>query len=193
MAEQAEVSLLPEKKTKKPYVPAEEKPEHKAMFLFYERLGKIRSIPKVAKEFGKSVSFITTLSRAFKWQERLIDNIKRDPIVSGTEKHVDSSRLKIIGVINDVIDTLGALALISKNIKITGLETPEDQQRVAILTKALHVYGVRITTPKDLRDLVSVLKDIIDFKSGAFQGEQAKVAKSTVNIDKLLILKGLDD
>jgi hypothetical protein len=173
------------------YVPKKESSTHRAMFEFYKNLGKIRSLPRVAKHFGKSVPFVSTLSRAFNWQDRLQQSVQLDPVVSATSAGMDASRTKIAGFINDITDTLVEMSDLSRKIKtsVTG-ETEEDKKRADVLVRALSVFGVRISTPRDLRDLVAVLREIQDFKSSV---PPPVPSKTTMNIEKAVIISGLDD
>jgi hypothetical protein len=181
------------RKLKGAYVPKAEKAEHRAYYAFYERLGKNRSLPKVAKEFGKSLPFISTLSRAFRWQERIHQNEKeiKDPVVIGTRDKVDSSRTKLVTVVHDVTDTLYELSKLSRKIKDSneGILSSEDTKRTETLLVALRVFGIEITKPKDLRDLISVLKDIVDFQGSVPEGSP-KIEIG--NVEKLLLIKDLD-
>jgi hypothetical protein len=181
------------RKLKGAYVPAAEKAEHRAMYVFYEKLGKNRNLPKVAREFGKSVPFISTLSRAFRWQERIHQNEKeiKDPVVIGTKDKVDSSRTKLVTVTHDIVDTLYELSKLSRKIKDSELSelSEVDTKRSEVLLVALRIFGVEVSKPKDLRDLISVLKDIVDFQGSAPEGPQKM---EIANVEKLLIVKDLD-
>ena len=180
------------RKLKGTYVPKAEKPEHRAMFNYYEGLGKARSLPRVAREFGKSLPFISTLSRAFRWAERIRGHEKeiRDPVVTATKDKVDASRVKLAAVVGDVTDTLYELSKLSRKIKDSENGLSEvDAKRSETLLTALRIFGVEITKPKDLRDLVSTLKDIVDFAGSVPEGPQKM---EIANVEKLLIVKDLD-
>ena len=186
-----EPDVLP-KKLRGVYVPKAETPVHKAMYEYYKSLGKSRSIPKVAHYFGKSVPFVSTLSRAFRWGERLYDQSEKniDPVVRNTAGQMDSSRTKIAGFVSDIADTLFELSDLSKKIKSSpNGETEDDKKKAGILIQALHVFGVSVRTPKDLRDLISVLKDIQDFKSDV---TAPPPGKTTMTIEKAIIIKDLE-
>jgi len=193
MSEPIENPPVVAKKLHGVYVPKAEKSEHRAYYSFYEKLGKTRSLPRVAKEFGKSVAFISTLSRAFRWQERLQQSEKeiKDPVVIGTRSKVDASRVKIVTVVDDVSDTLYEMALLSRKIKASedGSMAPVDEARALTLLKALRVFGFDINKPRDLRDLISVLKDVVDFQTGEIP---TTLGKTDVHIEKILIVKDLD-
>ena len=182
------------KKLKGVYVPDVEKPEHKAMFQYYVNLGKARSLPKVAKEFGKSVAFISTLSRAFGWKDRLVKAGERsiDPVVVSTKSSVDSTRKRMVEVIDDVMDTLHELTLISKKIKASQETeiTDADKKRLTVLITALRVYGFEIGKPKDLRDFISTLKDVTGFNDDNIPASIS--SKTDIHADRVLIVKGLD-
>lgn len=181
------------RKLKGGYVPKAEKPEHRAMFVFYEKLGKSRSLPRVAKEFGKSVPFVSVLSRAFRWQERIRQNEKeiKDPVVIGTKDKVDSSRTKLVTVTSDIVDTLYELSKLSRKIKDSEVSelSEADAKRSEVLLIALRIFGVEVSKPKDLRDLIQVLKDIVDFQGSVPEGPQKM---EIANVEKLLIVKDLD-
>jgi hypothetical protein len=181
------------RKLKGAYVPKAEKPEHVAMYNYYNSLGKSRSLPRVAREFGKSLPFISVLSRAFRWSERIRDHEKKvhDPVVTATQSKVDASRVKLVAVVGDVLDTLHELVLISKKIKASedGVLAQADLKRTETLLTALRIFGVEVSKPKDLRYLISVLKDIVDFQGSVPEGPQKM---EIANVEKLLIVKDLD-
>jgi hypothetical protein len=185
--------VIKPKKIKGGYTPAAETAVHRAMFTFYERLGKNRSLPKVAKNFGKSVPFISTLSRCFRWQERIHQHDKeiKDPVVIATQDKVDSSRTKLVTVTHDIVDTLYELSKLSRKIKDSELSelSEADEKRSTVLLVALRIFGVEVSKPKDLRDLISVLKDIVDFQGSVPEGPQKM---EIANVEKLLIVKDLD-
>jgi hypothetical protein len=175
------------------HFPKAETVVHRAMYAHYLKLGKTRSLSRVAKEFGKSVAFISTLSRCFRWAERIREQEQAitDPVVAGTLGPVDASRVRLVEVVNDVVETLHELMQVSKKIKASDAEfdgSPE-QTRAVILLKALRVFGIEIAKPKDLRDLISVLKDIVEFKAGAIPTPQGK---TDINIEKVLIVRDLE-
>ncbi len=149
------------------YVPTVEKAEHRAMFSFYEQLGKDRNFKKVAKEFGKSASLIAILSATFHWVARISQNeaILKDPIIAATKFQVDDVRTKLVTVVHDIADTLYELAMLSKKTKLDQIEklNETDQKKVASLNTAMGVFGVELKNPKALRDLLAILKEVVRF------------------------------
>lgn len=175
------------------YAPALETAEHKEMFAYYASLGPSRSLSKVAKQFGKSVSLIGSISRAFKWRERIIQAEREmlDPIVKLTQTQVNDSRLKMVFVINDITDTLHQLAYISQQIKETSDDDPIKQYGTKIrrLGKALETYGITIKSAKDLRDLVSTLKDVLRFNEDLVASKVDGDTNNTqINVEEMTLV-----
>lgn len=176
------------------YAPALETTEHKEMFAYYASLGPARTLAKVARQFGKSVSLVGTISRAFKWRERLIQAEREvtDPIVKLTQTQVNDSRLKMVFVINDITDTLHQLAYISQQIK----ETDEDESikqygpKIKRLTRALETYGITIKSARDLKDLVATLKDVLTFNEDMVAKKVEGDINTQVNVEEMkLVIK----
>src|SRR4030066_990604 len=96
-SDEEQPAALPTKKVIKGYVPAIERAEHRAMYLFYQNLGRQRSLKRVADHFGKSTAFLANLSRAFEWQNRLLafEQEIRDPVVTDTKEKGDDSGGKL--------------------------------------------------------------------------------------------------
>jgi hypothetical protein len=188
--------MNPSKKNVLKYVPSEEKPQHKAMFSFYSSLGKKRSISQVAKEFGLSKSFVGTLSRAFQWQERIrrSEEIADDPVIKSVEVKVTDSRKRLVDVVHDIIDTLHELFTIAAVIKRDN-RVPDDkeQARIDTLQVCLRFYGFESKSPKDIRDLVSILKEIMGFGKTTVPPKTGDIKiEGDVNIEQSLTIKDLD-
>ncbi len=175
------------------YIPSVEKPEHRAMYAFYHSLGKNRTIQKVAKEFGRSVSYISTLSRAFQWQLRIktTDQEITDPVIAATKDKVDDARRKLVSVVHNITDTLFEMSELSTKVKQNDLEELNDQdlRRAKILVLALQTFGIHIEKPKDMRDLITVLKEITKFNADALS-QSTGSGTQEINIDKMqLVIK----
>lgn len=163
------------------------------MFVFYEQLGKDRNFDKVAKEFGKSTSFVSILSRRFQWMERVRQNdkVSTDPIVALTKPQVDKVRTQLVTVVADIADTLHELALISTRIKLDSIQSMSaaDQAKVNSLNAAMSVFGVELKNPRALKDLLAVLKEVTRFNdddgkasSGADRRTQIHAPNATLII-----------
>ena len=148
------------------FQPQIEKGQHRAMFMFYDQLGADRSLPKVAKEFGVSVTWVANLSRTFGWTNRIKrKELEEDPVITSTKSSVDSVRTKLVAVVFDVTDTLYELSQLSSKAKLENLEqlNEVDQKKVTTLNTAMRVYGFDLDKPKALRDLLAVLKEVTHF------------------------------
>lgn len=153
-----------------------EKKEHRLMFAYYRSLGSSRSLAKVAVEFGKSHGVVRQYSMIFRWAQRLKDEERKefyeDPVVVATKQVVDASRLALANVISEIADTLGQMTGFSKDIKSgmipinpDGSLNAEYQNKIQALTESLRVFGLVIEKPKDIKDLVAILKDIVKFNT----------------------------
>jgi hypothetical protein len=171
-----------------------ERPEHKQMYLFYERLGHKRSLRRVAKEFGRSFSTVALTSRTFGWTQRVkqAESIVKDPVMSVSQPKMDNSRLDIIGVVGEITLILGEMTELSKDIRKNQKSdlNGRDSIKMKSLVNALSVYGIKIRTPKDLRDMIGTLKDIMDFNKGRENPLDTPHQNTQVNVKELnLVIK----
>ena len=159
-------------------LPKVEKQEFQEMFAFYEGLGKGRTLRKVSEQFGKSLPYISMISRAFKWRERLerMESLPIDPLVSKIKPQTDDTRTKLATIVNDVVDTLHELAFISKAIK-RGQPPAEYEMRRVQLLAALGTWGFEWKSPKSFKELVDTLKEVVQFNDHGPGGGN----KTTVN------------
>lgn len=181
-----------------PNLPVIEKPEHQEMYRFYESLGKARTLQKVATQFNKSKSLIQLISRSFSWKQRIqaVETKPIDKVVADTKDQVDDVRIKLIGVVQDVTDTLHELMFISKRIKQgqgyiphaeLGMSVidPQLQSRANQLFDALKIWGFTWKTPGQFKQLISTLKEISEFNSSGNGQPSTKVRSATqINADK---------
>ena len=180
------------------YVPAVERSEHRAMYLFYAGLGKDRTLAKVGKHFGKSMAFISNLSRAFNWLARIKTQEMElsDPVVVETKDKVDASRKKLVDVVYEIADTLHELTGISKKIKAGevkvdsgGVVTGVHVDRLNILHTSLKVFGFQVDSAKGVRDLISILREVVKFNVDTGQATEAGAKRTPdVRIDKVQLL-----
>jgi hypothetical protein len=177
------------------YVPQVEKPVHREMFAYYASLGKNRNLQKVAKQFGKSVELIAAISRAFSWQNRikLAREQITDPLLIMIKDKVDATRKNLVSVVMEVVDTMSEMVQISRTLKEDGKMTQELADRSVVLNQAMRVFGIEITNPKDMKDLILVLKEITKFNESTGKetkeiNPQQNVEQATqINIAKLVI------
>jgi hypothetical protein len=166
------------------YLPKVEKPEHQEMYAFYENLGDKRTLAKVGEKFNKSRAGIALIARAFHWAER-IDHLKtlkyQDPLLIQNKTKLDRSRKQMILVVDEVTETLGEMAYISKDIR-HGHMTPEKEARLAELQRALDIWGFEWKSPKDLRTLMQTLKEIKIFNEES--GKTAPTNATQINAEK---------
>ena len=185
--------VVPARTDIKGYVPAVETAVHRAMFQYYLNMGKDRSLTKVAKQFGKSPSFLANLSRAFQWQDRVLtfEQEIKDPVVTETRDKVDDSRRKLVDVVHDITDTLHQMMVLSKRIKNSGSEPNEvDKANSRMLIAALQVFGLRIEKPSGLKALVAVLRDIVQFnvESQPSVGKDLSKGPYIGNVEKMALV-----
>lgn len=187
--EVTKVAVLPlQVKTYIKGAPRIERPEHRSMYAFYERLGGKRSLRKVAREFSRSMATISLISRAFNWQDRICqyEAITKDPIVTVSKPKMDNARLDIVCVVEEITTILGEMTKLAKAIRkgakdeMSGLE----KDKMKALINALSVYGIRIRTPKDLRDMVGTLKDVMEFGKASPISE-GSLKSAQVNVDTM--------
>lgn len=161
------------------------------MYAYYESMGDKRSLQKVAEKFNKSRPSIALIARAFKWAER-IDAVHkkaaRDPLIAEQKPRIDSTRKKLIKVVEEVSDTLSEMADISRKIKKDGLQidghlSPELQEKVGRCSAALSVWGFEWKSPKDLRALIQTLKEVKDFTEEP-GGKSAPTNATQINTEK---------
>lgn len=148
------------------HLPKKETMQHREMFAYYWRLGKDRSLRKVAREFGVSLPTVLAVSRAFGWQERIktYERELKDPVLVDIKLDVDDSRRKLVYVVHELVGILEELVKIAQEIKAGNDGSEETSKRVEELHDALKVFGLQLKTPKDLRDLVMTLKEVEDFR-----------------------------
>lgn len=180
---------------KKTYLPQIERPVHREMFAYYASLGNGRNLQKVAKQFGKSVQLIASISRAFGWQDRmkLAQQQITDPLLIMVKDKVDATRKNLVSVVMEVVDTLSEMVQVSQQIKSGGIMTQELVDRTELLNNAMKVFGIEITNPKDMKDLMLVLKEIVRFNESTGREPKEANTQNTVeqatqiNISKLVI------
>lgn len=176
---------LPEAVEKKfpPYMPKEERPEYRKMYEYYAKMGHKRSLRKVAKEFSRSVQNLSVISRRFGWVERvkLFDSVYSDPVTNIIKPQMDGARRDIVNVVSEVTLVLAEMTELSKKIRKNGIDQLEskDKKKMNSLINALSVYGLRIRTPKDLRDMIGTLKDVMEFNKGVAPTPPAAGAHAT--------------
>jgi len=136
------------------------------MFAFYDSLGNGRTLKKVSEQFGKSLPYVSIISRSFKWRERIerMESLPIDPLIHKLRPQTDDSRTKLSTVVNDVVDTLHEMAFISKSIK-RGQASPEYLARLTQLQEALAVWGFEWKSPRSLKELADTLKEVINFNT----------------------------
>lgn len=159
-------------------LPKVEKQEFQEMFAFYDGLGKGRTLRKVSEQFGKSLPYISMISRAFKWRERLerMEAFPIDPLISKIKPQTEDTRVKLATIVNEVVDTLHELSFIAKSMK-RGVAPDEYNARRDQLIAALQVWGFEWKSPRSLKELVDTLKEIVNFnEQGPGSGN-----KTTVN------------
>lgn len=191
--------LLPERDRSNlpsPYLPKEEKPEYQAMYAFYEQLGDTRTLAKVADKFNKSRASIALVARAFRWAERiesLRHSVAQDPLIHQQKPRIDSTRKKLIKVVEEVADTLSEMANISRQIKREGVDatgnvSPELQQKLRLYGTALSVWGFEWKSPRDFRSIMQTLREIKEFaeeptnKGGPTSATQINAEKFELHI-----------
>ncbi len=171
-SEMTEVSTatpnLPAKRTKTlPRYPKYERPEYQKMYAYYQGLGPGRSLRRVAQEFHKAACTVSLISRAFEWQLRLKQNLDliNDPFSMLAKPGVEKARQDVVNLLCEVTTIFAEMTDLAKIIRLSGVgELREDQKlRKKSLINALDVFGVQIRTPKDFRDIVATLKDVMDF------------------------------
>lgn len=173
--------------------PQKERAEHKQMYSFYEKLGHKRSLRRVAKEFGRSYGTLQLVSRAFGWVDRIkqTEALMKDPVVSVGQPRMDVARLDIIGVVSEITNILSGMTELSRNIRKNEKDelNYHDKVKMKSLVNALGVYGIKIRTPKDLRDMIGTLKDVMDFHKGSANPIDTPSTQNTqVNVKELNLL-----
>lgn len=171
-----------------------EKPEYLQMYTYYEKLGNKRSLRKVAKEFGRSTQHVAILSRTFGWGDRVrqADSTFVDPITTLSKPTMDNARLDIVGVVSEITIILSEMTSLAKSIRkgCSDEMCVKDKTKMKSLINALAVYGIRIRTPKDLRDMVGTLKDVMQFNKDSAPAVKAENNKTQVNVNEMnLIIK----
>lgn len=165
-------------------LPKIEKPEHQQMYAYYESMGDKRTIARVGEKFNKSRPAIALIARAFHWAER-IDHLKtlkyQDPLLIQNKPKLDRSRKQMIAVVDEVTETLSEIAYISKDIR-HGKMTPEKENRLVELRRALAVWGFDWKSPKDFRALMQTLKEIKVFNEET--GKSAPTNATQINTEK---------
>ena len=196
--------LSPRKKSRQ-YVPSWEKPEYRAMFRYYESLGKDRSFRKVQKQFGKSLPFIATLSSTFHWVDRIRQNelLIKDPVIEETKEKIDGVRRRMVTVVDDIVDTLYEVAMLSQKVKLDqridddGKLPEADLRQAKTLQAALGVYGIKLENPKGIKDLLGILKEVTRFHERSRAESVIPADKNAPihidNVDKLQQLVVKDD
>jgi hypothetical protein len=174
------------------YLPQSETPEYEKMFEFYKNLGSKRSLQLVAKEFGKSIQYMGSISRAFEWRDR-VDKLEpkqsTDPVVVENRKKINQTRRRLVGVVHEITDVLADLAILSKEIRrddAPAEPTPTQVARMQKLRNALGIYGFEWKSVKDMRDLLKVMQEVVQFNS--VQEAEEVTHKSRISIDKAVLL-----
>lgn len=166
------------------YLPKIEKPEHQQMYAFYEGLGDKRTMAQVGEKFNKSRALIALVARAFHWAER-IEHLKtlkyQDPLLIQNKPKLDRSRKRMIFIVDEITETLGEMAYISKDIR-HGHYTIEQETRLAELNRALAIWGFEWKSPKDFRVLMQTLKEIKVFNEET--GKSAPTNATQINAEK---------
>lgn len=183
---EAERSNLPS-----PYLPKVESETHQAMYAYYESMGERRSLQKVADKFNKSRAAIALVARAFKWAERIGSakaKAAKDPLITQNKPRIDSTRKKLIKVVEEIADTLSEMADISRNLK-RGRNVAQNVARLDELRIALSVWGFEWKSPKDFKSLMETLKEVKTFsdesaaKGGPSSATQINAEKFELHIE----------
>jgi hypothetical protein len=176
------------------YLPQTETPEYEKMYEFYRGLGPKRSLQQVAKQFGKSIQYMGSISRAFDWRDR-IDRLEpkqsTDPVVVENRKKINQTRRRLVGVVHEITDVLSELAILSKEIRRDDAPenfTPTQEQRIKKLRTALGIYGFEWKSVKDMRDLLKVMQEVVQFNSVQEAEDATRTARSGIKIDKAVLL-----
>jgi hypothetical protein len=172
--------------------PQKERAEHKQMYSFYEKLGHKRSLRRVAREFGRSFGTVALISRSFGWIDRIkqTEALMKDPVVNVSQPKMDGARLDIIGVVSEITMILAGMTELSRSIR-KGIKeelNSSEKAKMKSLINALAVYGIKIRTPKDLRDMVGTLKDVMDFHKGAPTAIDTPNQNTQVNVKEFNLL-----
>jgi hypothetical protein len=150
--------------------PKVEKAEYQQMFSYYSNLGIRRSLRKVAKEFNRSLQTIALVSKAFDWKNRIQTNINltQDPFTLLVKPRVEQSRKDIVDVLCEITIILSEMTDLARVIRSDGTGDLSDAQKKKMksLINALGVYGISVKNPKDLRDMVGTMKDVMEFNKG---------------------------
>lgn len=168
-----------------PYLPKNESEVYQQMYSYYESLGDSRSLQRVAEKFRKSRSAIALVARAFQWADRIENAHKKaaqDPLLTQNKPKIDSTRKKLISVVEEVADTLHEIGLISRAMK-RGELTPEQQVRLDQLHVALSVWGFEWKSPKDFRSLMQTLREVKEFAEEP-AGKSAPTNATQINTEK---------
>ena len=184
---------LPYKSTRAALYPKAEKAEHRKMYAYYQGMGVKRSLRKVAREFNRSLQTVALASKAFDWKGRLKthQDLTQDPFALLAQPSIEKSRKDIVDVLCEITTIFSEMTDLAKGIRIAGAEKLNDEQKnkMKSLVNALSVYGISIKNPKDLRDIVGTLKDVMQFNKDMDvpQGGDDKSTKVLINEMSLVI------
>lgn len=163
------------------FFPVQEPDNVREMYEYYEGLGPKRTLYKVGVHFGKSHSTIAALSRRYGWTDRARAFDKsQDPVKVIAKDLIDKSRQKLVDIVGEITDTLHEIMFIAKACK-RGVATPESDEKLRRLQKALGLWGFEWKSPRDFKVLIETLKQIIDFNEEV----KSRTTKATqINAEK---------
>lgn len=175
---------------------------HDIAFNVYVSLGPTRTYKDVAVKMGVSETTIGTWAVAYGWKEKLQDELKRQREIGLIEHfgEIASIRGDGIFIVSSVMRWMRSITEIIEKAREAGRNlTPEENEKIEVEKNALKACGLSLKSPKDFRDLVNIVAEVIDFQPGSgggsvkTQASEDKPLGGNVHVDgPCLIIQGLE-
>lgn len=147
---------------------------HEIAFEKYRSLGRTRTYQAVASWLDVSLTTVQTWAQAGKWKERIaedLQNAKRLGIVEvmGKVGLFRKDGIEVVGTIMTWLKRMTEIIEIHRKEK-RELDA-EEKSELEALKDGLKNFGVSFKSPRDLKDLVGAINELVDFRGipGALQ------------------------
>lgn len=186
-----------------PRLPKKLKEIHEVAYYYYLKLGDDRTLQATADFIGVHVGTVKTWASAYGWQDRIQKDIEKWKKIGLVEVWGEVGQFRKDGILT-VKNLMSWLKGLTEIIELKRKErrkdfTPEESADIEAYKDALKTFGLSFKSPRDLRDLVSVIGELVEFRPGTGGGQvdlppdKGKPGGEGITVQgSALILVGLD-
>lgn len=146
---------------------------HEVAYYYYLKLGDDRTYQVVADFIGVNLSTIKSWSLAYEWQERIQKDIEKWKKIGLIEVWGEVGQFRKDGIltVKNLMSWLkGLTEIIESKRRGKRAFSAEEESEIEGYKDALKTFGLSFKNPRDLRDLVSVIGELVDFRPDAGGG-----------------------